>query len=98
MPQPAPFTNAHAFVKGAGYKAKRSGIGRSVLRESPGSVLGPNGAPVEQNLYRLLASRKVLFGLVPVHNIPPGFQVVRSFILVEKVIGMFPNIDPYDRF
>lgn len=94
MPQPAPFTNARAFVKGAqAIKQNAPAYAGAFCLKSPGRSQDRSRALLEQNLYRLFGGEEVLFGLVPAHNIPPGFQVVRPSILVEKVIGVFPNID-----
>ena len=95
MPQPAPFTNAQAFVKGAGYKAERSSLGRSVLREFDSAGLRAKSVLCWSKIFiALFGGEEVLFGLVPTHNVPPGFQVIRPLILVEKVIGVLPNVDP----
>ena len=35
-----------------------------------------------------------LLHFIPVHHLPPIGNVVRTFILIAQVIGMFPNIEP----
>src|SRR5687768_13866362 len=41
-----------------------------------------------------LLGRCVKFAdLRPVHDVPKGLQVIRPFVLVFEVVGMFPNID-----
>src|SRR5258708_20463177 len=36
--------------------------------------------------------------MIPVHYVPPGLQIVGTPILIEQVVGMFPDIDSDDRF
>jgi hypothetical protein len=36
--------------------------------------------------------RKILSSLIPVDDIPEGGNIVCSFILIIKIIGMFPDI------
>ena len=40
---------------------------------------------------------KVLIHLVPVHNIPPVGNILRSPVLVLQIISMFPNIQSQNR-
>jgi len=61
-----------------------------------------NGKPmilIPQSLsYRLSLARLIeTFGrVVPVHNIPPGLDIVRPLVLVLQIIGVFPDIDAQD--
>src|SRR5436190_14049043 len=34
---------------------------------------------------------------VPVHHVPPGFDIVGAPVLILKIISMLPNIDAEDR-
>src|SRR5882724_10070929 len=37
-------------------------------------------------------------GLVPVHGVPPGLEVVGPAVLVLEIIGVLPDVDAEDRF
>src|SRR5438046_6538281 len=39
----------------------------------------------------------VLRHCVPVHHVPPGFDVVGPAVLIRKIVGMLPNIDAENR-
>ena len=55
-----------------------------------------NGSRARKEILATLCS--VIFGdLVPVHNVPPCFDVVGATILIVQIIGVFPNIDAEDR-
>ena len=38
----------------------------------------------------------VLLGLIPVEDVPPGFEVIGAAVLVVEVVGMFPHIESED--
>ena len=64
-----------------------------------GRFEGPKSCSVRSEIFIGLAGGgEVLFRLVPIHRVPPGLQIVGSPILIEKVIGVFPDIDTEDRF
>ena len=44
------------------------------------------------NIQRFLPKQAQFFNLFPTDHIPPIVNVARSFILVFKVIGMFPDV------
>src|SRR4029453_5268801 len=39
---------------------------------------------------------KVIGGLVPVHDVPPGIDVVGAAVLVEQVVGVLPDVEAED--
>lgn len=41
----------------------------------------------------LLGSFKALINILPVYNVPYGFNVVRSDVFVLKIVCMFPHIN-----
>jgi len=43
---------------------------------------------------KLLGGVEIFLRLIPVNDIPPGFEIIRSPVLVEQIIGVFPNVDP----
>src|SRR5882724_8980336 len=40
---------------------------------------------------------QTLVDLVPVHHVPPGFQVVRAAVLIFQIVGVLPNVVAKDR-
>src|SRR5260370_23588185 len=46
----------------------------------------------------LAGGGEVLLRLITVHYVPSGLQIVGTPILIEQVVGMFPDIDSDDRF
>src|ERR1700748_866909 len=42
--------------------------------------------------------RVILRHLGPVYDVPPGFDVVRTSILIIEVVGVLPNVHAEDRF
>ena len=34
----------------------------------------------------------------PIDDVPDGFEVIRPFVLVFQIVGMFPDIDTQDGF
>lgn len=45
----------------------------------------------------LFGSLETLADVLPVDNVPDGLDVVRSHVLVLKVVGMLPNVDTKKR-
>lgn len=45
----------------------------------------------------LFGSLETLADVLPVDNVPYGLDVVRSHVLVLKVVGMLPNVDTKKR-
>jgi hypothetical protein len=42
---------------------------------------------------KLLGGVEVFLRLIPVNDIPPGFEIIGSPVLVEQIIRVFPNVD-----
>src|SRR5437660_6352414 len=34
----------------------------------------------------------------PVHDVPPGIDIIGAFVLVLQIIGVFPDVDTDDRY
>lgn len=45
----------------------------------------------------LFGSLETLADVLPVDNVPYGLDVIRSHVLVLKVVGMLPNVDTKKR-
>src|SRR3954469_1039775 len=52
-----------------------------------------SGLTKAKNLFeKAVGLAQALVDLIPVHHVPPGFQVVRTAVLVFQVIGVLPNV------
>src|SRR5207249_11830889 len=63
-------------------------------RESPGR---PGMAIARQTRDCFPLRFVILRYFVPIHHVPPGFDVIGTTVLIVQIISMFPNVDAEDR-
>src|SRR5690242_6301426 len=85
--------------------ARRSGS-RLVIRSrepnpvpevAPEGAAGAAGHPLRTAGSAAAGGAQALLHLGPVHDVPPGVDVVRALVLVLQVVGVLPDVDAEQR-